>query len=219
MLYEFVKDVRFGGRLLRRSPGFAAVAILSLGLGIGGATAVFTLVNAIVLRTLPVPNAGELAQAQTVEPGQDHGDLFSGPAFEHARDELAARRLGELFAATSVAGVQLQADGDVAPARGNVQLVSGEYFAALRQQPERGRLFTATDNRSVGAHPVAVVSDGFWRRRLNAAPDAVGRTLAINGAAFTIIGVTRPGFFGTTVALRAPDVWVPYMMQPVVSHR
>ncbi len=218
MLHEFIKDVRFGGRLLRRSPGFAAVAILSLGLGIGGATAVFTLVNAIVLRTLPVPNAGELSQVQSIMPGQDFGDLFSAPAFEHARDELAARGLGELFAATSVAGVQLQADGDVAPARGNVQLVSGEYFAALRQQPERGRLFTATDNRTVGAHPVAVISDGFWRRRLNAAPDAVGRTLAINGAAFTIVGVTRPGFFGTTVALRAPDVWVPYMMQPVVRY-
>ena len=164
------------------------------------------------------PTPASCRRRSRVMPGQDFGDLFSAPTFEHARDELAARGLGELFAATSVAGVQLQADGDVAPARGNVQLVSGEYFAALRQQPERGRLLTATDNRTVGAHPVAVVSDGFWRRRLNAAPDAVGRTLTINGAAFTIVGVTRPGFFGTTVALRAPDVWVPYMMQSVVRY-
>src|SRR3954469_1573770 len=96
---EFFNDLRYGARLLRRSPGFAAVAVLSLGLGIGGATAVFTLVNAIVLRTLPVPDPGELFQAQSFAAGQDHGDLFPGPTFEHARDALAARRAGEAFAA------------------------------------------------------------------------------------------------------------------------
>ena len=218
MLTEFTRDLQFGARLLRRYPGFTAAAVLSLGLGIGGATAVFTLVNAIVLRRLPVPDPAELVQARIVAPQQEYGDLFSGPLFEHVRAEMASRGAGELFAATSVAGMQLQADGEPAGARGNVQLVSGEYFTALRQTPQLGRMLAPADNRTVGAHPVAVISDGYWRRHLNAAPDAVGRPLAINGTPFTIVGVTRAGFFGTTLSLRAPDVWIPYMMQPVVRY-
>jgi predicted permease len=165
-----------------------------------------------------VPDPHQLYQAQSFSPGRDHGDIFSAPTFEHMRDALSARGAAELFAATSVAGMQLQADGEGAGARGTVQLVSGEYFAALRQQAQFGRLFEASDNRAVGAHPVAVVSDGFWRRRFGAAPDAVGRSLAINGTSFAVVGVTRPHFFGTTLSLRAPDVWIPYMMQSIVRY-
>jgi predicted permease len=218
LITEFLRDVRFGARLLRRSPGFTSIAVLSLGLGIGGATAVFSLVNAIVLRPLPVPDPQQLYQARSQTPGREFGDLFSGPTFEHSRDELSARGAGEMFAATSVAGMQLQADGEGAGARGTVQLVSGEYFTGLRQQAQAGRLLGPSDNRAVGAHPVAVISDGFWRRHFAAAPDAVGRPLVINGTSFTVIGVTRPRFFGTTLALRAPDAWIPYMMQPVVRY-
>jgi putative ABC transport system permease protein len=218
MLNQFIRDAEFGVRLLRRNPGFAAVAILSLGLGIGGATAVFSLVNAIVLRRLPVPDPAALVQARSVAQGREFGDLFSALMYEHARDELVSRGAGELFAATSVAGMQLQADGEAIGARGNVQLVSGEYFTALRQQPQLGRLLAPSDNTRVGAHPVAVVSDGYWRRRLNAAPDVVGRSLAINGTSFSIVGVTGPSFFGTTLSLRAPDAWIPFMMQPVVRY-
>jgi predicted permease len=217
MITEFLKDTKFGARLLRRNPGFALVAMLSLGLGIGGATAVFTLVNAIVLRTLPVPEPRQLFQAE-VGSSQNHGDLFSAPTYEHARDAFAAQGGAEVFAATGAADMQLQTDADSVPERGNVQLVSGEYFAALRQSPQAGRLLAPSDNVTVGGHPVAVVSDGYWRRHLGAAPDAVGRPLTINGAAFTIVGVTQPGFFGTTLALRAPDAWVPYAMQPVVRY-
>jgi predicted permease len=217
MVTAFVKDMRYGARLLRRNPGFAAVAVLSLGLGIGGATAVFTLVNAIVLRTLPVPGPQQLFQARANTTGNNHANLFSGPTFEHARDELAPRG-AELFAASSVAGMQIQPDGDAIAERGNVQLVSGEYFTALRQQPQLGRLLAPSDNTAVGAHPVVVVSDSFWRRRLNAMPDAIGHPITINGAAFTIVGVAGPQFFGTTLSLRAPDGWIPYMMQPVVRY-
>jgi predicted permease len=218
MIVEFFRDLRFGARLLRRSAGFGSIAVLSLGLGIGGATAVFSLVNAIVLRTLPVPDPQQLFQARSVVPGREYGHLFSAPTFEHARDELSARGAGELFAATSVAGMQLQPGGEPVGARGNVQLVSGEYFTALRQDAQRGRLLAPSDNVAVGGHPVAVVSDGYWRRQFGAAADAIGRPLAINGTSFTVIGVTRPGFFGTTLSLRAPDVWIPYMMQPVVRY-
>jgi len=218
MIDSFLQDCRYGARLLRRSPGFTVVAVLSLGLGIGGATAVFTLVNAIVLRTLPVPNPQQLFQAQSSSPGREFGDIFPAPTFEHARDELAARAAGEVFAATSVAGMQLQPDGETIGTRGNVQLVSGEYFAALRQQAQVGRVLAPADNTIVGGHPVAVISDSYWRRHFGAAPDAVGRPLAINGTSFTVIGVTGPRFFGTTLALRAPDAWIPYMMQPVVRY-
>ena len=218
LVVEFFRDLRYGARLLRRSAGFTFTAVLSLGLGIGGATAVFSLVNAIVLRTLPVPNPQQLYAAEVRSTAQDHGELLSGPTFEHARDELASRGAGELFAATGVTGMQLQPDGDSTPGRGSVQLVSGEYFTVLRQQPQLGRLFAASDNRVVGGHPVAVISDGYWRRRLNGLPDAIGRQLSINGTSFTIVGVTRPRFFGTTLSLRAPDVWIPFMMQPVVRY-
>ena len=81
-----------------------------------------------------------------------------------------------------------------------MQLVSGEYFTALRQQAQAGRLLAPADNVTVGGHPVVVISDSFWRRRFDAAPDAVGRTLAINGTSFTMIGVTQPRFFGTTLS-------------------
>src|SRR5205823_14305270 len=136
----------------------------------GGATAVFSLVNAIVLRTLPVPDPQELFVAQVISP-QDHGEILSAPTFEHARDELAGRRAAELFTATGSAGMQLQPDGEPIPGRGAVQLVSGEFFSALRQQPQAGRLIAPSDNRILGGHPVAVVSDGYWRHKMGAAPD------------------------------------------------
>ena len=95
MIVEFFRDLRYGARLLRRSAVFSAIAVLSLGLGIGGSTAVFSLVNAIVLRTLPVPDPQQLYQARSQSPGREYGDLFSGPTFQHARDELSgARRRG-----------------------------------------------------------------------------------------------------------------------------
>jgi predicted permease len=216
MLLEFFRDLRFGGRLLRRNPGFTFSAVVSLALGIGGATAVFSLVNAIVLKTLPVPQPNQLYLAVHEVPGQNYGELFSAPGFQQARDELKGS--AELFAATGPVGAQLLPDGESLGARGNVQLVSGEYFSALRQQAQLGRLFTPEDNRTVGAHFVAVISDAYWRRRLNAAPDAVGRRLSINGASFTIIGITASEFFGSSVSLRSPDVWVPFMMQPTIRY-
>jgi len=217
LFFEFFRDLRFGARLLRRSPAFTATSVLSLALGIGGATAVFTLVNAIVLRTLPVPEAAQLFQAQTHSSRPGHGELFSVPSFQQARDQLASQGI-ELAASTGVVGMQLQPEGEAIGTRGNVQLVSGEFFAMLRAQPQLGRLFTPADNVTVGAHPVVVVSDAYWRRALASAPDVVGRRVLVNGATLTIIGVTRPGFFGNVLSLRGPDAWIPLMMQPTVRY-
>ena len=218
MFTELVRDIRFGARLLRRSPGFTFTALISLALGIGGATAVFSLVNAIVLRALPVPNPQQLYAAEAYRPGQEYGEIMSGPTFIQMRDAVAARHAGELFAATSPNGVQLQPGSGETPMRGTVQLVSGEYFTGLRQQPQAGRLLTPADNVTVGAHPVVVISDGYWRRRMNAAPDAVGRSIMVNGASFTVVGITQPRFFGTTLSLRSPDAWIPFTMQSVIRY-
>ena len=119
MLNEFFRDLRFGGRLLRRSPAFTFTAIVSLALGIGGATAVFSLINAIVLRSLPVPDPQQLYVAEVHMPRRDFGNILSAPTFNRVRDALAERKVGELFAASSVAGMQLQLEGQGAPARGN----------------------------------------------------------------------------------------------------
>jgi predicted permease len=218
VLSEFFRDLRFGARLLRRSPGFATAGVLSLSLGIGAATAVFTLVNAIVLRTLPVPDAMQLFQARVDSPTRSaHGELFSVPSFLSARDQLSSHGV-ELAAATGVTGMQLQPEGDAIGTRGSVQLVSGEFFGMLRVQPQFGRLLTPSDNLNVGAHPVVVISDAYWRRACASSPDIVGRRLSVNGESLTIVGVTRPGFFGTVLGLRGPDAWVPIVMQSTVRY-
>lgn len=217
MLADLAADLRFAARTLRRTPLFTVVAVASLALGIGGSAAVFALINAIVLRQLPVPDAQQLFVAERQSP-TGSSQRFSWPSFERTRDRLAGR--AEAFAVSSNAVMQMRLDTDEGSTgeRGIVQLVSGEYFGSLRQRAQLGRLLTPDDNRRIGAHPVAVISDTYWRRRMAAAPDAIGRTVTINGTPFTIVGVTAPGFFGTLLATRGPDAWLPIMMQPAVHY-
>ena len=218
MLSDVFQDVRFGLRLLRRSPVFTAVAVSSLALGIGGAAAVFSLLNAIVLRSLPVAEPDRLFVAERHSP-DDMSPRFSWLETGRLREELAGK--AEIAAASSMSAVQLRPGGASAAAaaeRGSIQLVSGEYFGVLGQRPHAGRLLTADDNRALDGHPVVVVSHGYWKRSLASAPDAIGQTLAINGAPFTIVGITAPAFFGTTVSMRGPDAWVPLMMQSTVRY-
>jgi predicted permease len=217
MLSDALQDVRFGLRLLRRSPVFTMVAVSSLALGIGGAAAVFSLLNAIVLRNLPVPEPDRLFVAER-HAADEMSPRFSWPEAGRLRDELAGR--AELAASSAVATMQLRPARSAATVaeRGGVQLVSGEYFDVLGQRPHAGRLLTREDNLTLDGHPVVVVSHGYWRRSLGAASDAVGQTLVINGTSFTIVGITAPRFFGTTVSMRGVDAWVPLMMQPAVRY-
>src|SRR5262249_60724451 len=141
----------------------------------------FTLVNAIVLRTLPVPEPQQLFQASLRTGRAGHGDLFSMPLFQRARDRLAAQGV-ELAAATGVAGMQLQPEGEGIGVRGNVQLVSGEFFSLLQVQPQLGRLLTPSDNVTVGAHPVVVISDAYWRRAFPSSSRVSGRLRSVNAA-------------------------------------
>ena len=210
-------DLRFTVRLLRRSPIFAVVAVASLALGIGGAAAVFSVLNAVVLRSLPIHQPDRFFSA-TRQQGDGASPRFSWPSVQGLRDELAGRV--EVAAASFVGTMQLRLDGESSGAgeRGNVQLVSGEYFGILGQRPLIGRLLTPADNQNLDAHPVAVISHGYWRRQLGGARDVVGRTLIINNTLFTIVGVTTPEFFGTNVSIRGADVWVPLMMQASVRY-
>lgn len=209
---DLLRDVRYGARVLVRNPLFSAVAIASLALGIGGAASVFTVLNAVILRTLPVPDPQQLFIAEKITAQDRHG-RYSWPSAEQARNDLAGR--AELAVFTSPAGMQVRpTEQPNAPAdRGNVQLVSGEFFGVLRQQPQVGRLLQPSDNVTLGAHPVAVISDGFWEQHYQRSPAAVGRTMILNGQRFTIIGVAAREFFGPIVAIRNPEVWIPLQMQ------
>jgi predicted permease len=212
MVESFWQDLRYAARMLRTSSGFAAVAVLTLALGIGANTAIFTLVDAVLLTSLPVENPQQLVVLDIITARGEKQNL-SYPLFEQIRDEVDA-----------FSGVFAALDGfnrmDVAgPGSGGrseearVQLVSGEYFPVLGVRALMGRTLAPDDNRPGGEPGVAVLSYGFWKRRFAGDPAIIGASLVIKRQPVTIVGVTPAGFFGESVG-RAPDIWVPLVMQP-----
>ena len=211
-----LRDARYSIRLLLRNPLVASVAVLSLALGIGGAASVFTVLSAIVLRDLPLPNPQQLYAAEKHR-ASDVSTRYSWPLVEQARQELQGR--AEIFAATTSTQMQVRlARGTDGAERSNVQLVSGGFFDALRQRAQLGRLIEPGDTSAVSANPVMVISDAYWRRRFQADPAIIGRELIVGSASLTVIGVTAPGFFGPFLAFRNPDVWVPLTMQNEIRY-
>jgi predicted permease len=213
------QDVRYALRSFRKSPGFVAAVVLSLAVGIGANSAVFTALNALMLMSLPVGNASELFHltsqstnaAAAVAPAR-----FSYEAFTEFR--RAAPVPQTLAAMGRVARMYRRVEDrrDLLPTR--VQLVSGEYFSVLGVPAFRGRMLSSSDNQTLGAHPVAVMSHVMWSQTFGSDPDIVGRTLTVNGHAITIVGVAPAGFSG--VWLEAPvDLWIPLMMQHDVRYR
>ena len=217
LVEDTARDLRYALRMLLRSPLFSLVAICSLAIGIGGAASVFTVLNAVVLRNLPVPDPQQLVVAEKVSTAQRH-PRFSWPEFEEARKQLDGKAELTVFIFPTTMNVRSSASGGGSAERALVQLVSGEFFQVLHQQAQAGRLLTPADNVTLDGHPVAVISDTYWTRQFRRAPDAIGRTILVNGSALTIVGVTRPGFFGAIVAGRNPEIWVPLMMQPAVRY-
>jgi predicted permease len=218
LVEDTIRDLRYAARMLSRSPIFSLVAICSLAIGIGGAASVFTVLNAVVLRNLPVPRPTQLVRAEKVTVTRRQ-PRFSWPQFEDARRELQGK--AELTAFISAGAMNVRIDGGAsarAPERALVQLVSGEFFQVLRQQPQLGRVLSANDNVTLGGHPFAVISDRYWARQFRRTPDVVGKTLIVNEVALTIVGVAAPGFFGPILSARNPDVWVPLMMQSAVRY-
>jgi len=210
-LEYFLHDLRFATRLLARGRGFATVAVLSLALGIGASSSIFSLINALVLRPLPVGEPDELYIAEVTEP-HEVDLLFSSLVVERASNLLAGR--AEVSAQSSTESVLVGAPGvarSLEDAR--LQLVAGDYFRALRQRAQIGRLLGPGDNRTVGQHPAAVISDRYWARRFARSTNVLATELVINGAPIAIVGVAAPEFFGSTVDVQIPDIWAPAAMQ------
>jgi predicted permease len=214
---DTARDLRYALRVLVRSPLFSLVAISSLAIGIGGAAAVFTVLNAVVLRNLPVPNPQQLVTLEKTGTTQ-RNPRFSWPQVEEARKNVQGKAEVTAFIFPSTMNVRATSAANGPTERALVQLVSGEFFDVLRQKPRLGRLLTPADNVTLGAHPVAVISDTYWTRQFRSAPDVVGRSIVINGATFAIVGVTQSEFFGAILAPRNPEIWVPLMMQTAVRY-
>ncbi len=206
-LETLAQDLRYALRALRRSPGFTAVAVLSLALGIGANTAIFSLINAVMLRMLPVRHPQELKLVvQRAAGGDIHS--FSYPAYRILRDQGEALNGMIAFDGTQTT-VLTGAAGDFE--RATRQFVSGNFFSVLGVEPLLGRLFTADDDRTPGAHPVAVISFGFWQRKFGGDPAAIGKSVSVNESPYTIMGVAPPPFSGVEPG-RATDLWLPAMM-------
>jgi len=209
-LDRIAQDVLYGWRLLRKNPGFSAVAILSLALGIGANTAIFGLIDSLLFKSLPVSDPQSLLfLAKQAEGGVDPAFYYG--TYRRLRAEQPFFR--ELAAYGERVRMGVTIGGEPESIMG--QLVSGNYYAVLGVPPAAGRVFTPEDDRVPGGHPVAVIGYSYWQRRFGGAASAVGAKATINGAPFTIVGVTPPGFYGLQVG-DAPDIFVPIMMQPQV---
>ncbi|MGO9615182.1 MAG: ABC transporter permease [Bryobacteraceae bacterium] len=204
---SFAKDVSYALRGLRRSPGFTAAVVISLALGIGANTAIFSLFHTLMLRMLPVAHPEQLVSIRSA------GGWRTGNVSLPLYREIAAR--ADLFnGVIATTGARKVAFTPRPGGRGEytqVEYVSGNYFQVLGIQPVIGRLFTGEDNRVPGGHPLVVLSYDVWRTYYGADPAVLGRTVLADGQQLTVIGVAAPGFHGVQLE-RVTKVWVPFMM-------
>jgi len=205
------RDVRYASRTLRRSPGFTAVAALTLALGIGANAAFFSLVDAILLQSLPVRHPRELVTLAARDPRGGDNSSFSYPMYRDLRDRGAA------FAGVIArGGAQINLSYRGANERVDAELVSGNYYDVLGVRPFIGRVLTPADDRTPGGHPVAVLSYAFWQRRFGGDPAIVGQTVLLNEHPITVVGVAARGFYGLDLS-RSFDVHVPLAETPVFN--
>lgn len=204
------QDIRYGFRMLVRSPGFTTVAVLTLALGIGANTAIFTMINTLLLRSLPVKDPQQLVLV-TVSGYASLGY----PHYEQFRND--SRSFSGLFAANGISKRHMIVTGGDAEAEPVwARAVSGNFFSVLGVQAAAGRPLTPNDDRAGDAQAVAVISHGFWQRRFGLDPAVIGKRIVLDEIPFTIVGVTPPGFFGFEVG-RRPDLWWPIQMFPQVD--
>jgi len=218
------QDIRFAARTLAKSPGFTAVAVLSLALGIGANTALFSLVNGLLLRHLPVAHPEQLvavglpSRTGGVSDGTPRFDLLSLPLYYALRDSNQC--FSGVLATGRTGGLDMQEEGGATTAaaehpRG--RMVTGNYFSLLGVRAAIGRTLTEEDERPGGASPpVVVLSYRYWQRRFAGAASVVGKRLKINGGLFTVIGVAAPEFAGEIVGTEE-DLWIPVTQQPLVN--
>jgi macrolide transport system ATP-binding/permease protein len=200
------QDLKYGGRLLLQHRGFTAVAVLSLALGIGANTTIFSLLNAVLLRPIPVEDVDSLASVFTSYTGGDRYSITSYPDYADLRDrnEVFSELAAQAFMPMGLRGTR---GTDVVMG----QLVSWNYFSLLGVEPALGRSFRPEEDQTEGTHPVAILSHRIWHADFDADPDTIGQQIFINDYPFTVIGVAPEGFRGLSVIL-APDIWVPLHM-------
>ena len=224
---SLLKDLKYGFRGLLKRKGFAAIAVLTLALGIGANTAIFTLVNAVMLKSLPVSHPEQLVLfSETTGEGTSVHDSpmtgewkrFSYASYLYFRDhnqsfqDITAFRSGESRLSVRRAGTQ-----GAAATRASGHLVAGNYFSLVGVKALRGRLITPDDDKP-NAPPAAVISYRYWEQELNRDPSVVGQTFVLNGANFTVVGIAPQEFFGVRVR-RPPDFWLPLAFHPQVELR
>ena len=214
-LETLLQDTRYGLRTLRRSPGFAAVAVLSLALGIGANTGIFSLINTLMLRLLPVRDPESLVELLHQYPGEPRMNGYSWQSYEHFRDHnhVFSGLIGFSPSRFSLRGEGLggeTVDGEY---------VVGDFFPVLGVKPALGRLIGPEDDHAGATHSaVAVVSWSFWKSRFNLDAGILGKRIIVDDVPVTVIGVTPREFFGLEIWSR-PDVWVPTALAPVIGHR
>lgn len=208
------QDIKYGCRMLAKSPGFTLIAVLTLALGIGANTAIFSLTDQILLRALPIVHPEELVLLRSPGRGPGHvstdGDeaaSFSYPTYKDLREQ--SRAFDGLLARYAIS-LNVAARGQSATADG--ELVSGNYFQVLGVTPALGRIFSMQDETALGANPVVVLSHGYWMRQFGGSAAALNQVLVVNGTPLTVVGVARAGFTGVQVG-QIPDMFIPMTMK------
>jgi predicted permease len=199
-------DIRYGARWLRRSPGFATAAVFSIALGICANTAIFSLVNALLLKLMPVDDPHSLVFLSRSDDRSGLASSFSYPFFRQLEEAHTLEQ------AVARASFEPNVEAGDAAERVSGEMVSGEYFRLLGVRPSLGRLLTQDDNRIPGGHPVAVLSYGYWQRRFGGDAQVVGKPIRVNTHPMTIVGVTPEEFTGLEIGI-SPDIRVPIVMQ------
>jgi predicted permease len=216
LIEELMQDFRYGLRTLRKSPGFTAVAVLSLALGIGANTAIFSVFDPIVIKSLPVKNPEELFILKTVDHRGEESGAFVYSFFKllRARTQVFSGIFAEPGGSRTVDMAGSEPGNQTE--RATLLFVSGEYFEVLGVNAFLGRTLTTADNQTPGAHPVAVLSYRFWQRRFAGDLSVIGKVITLKKHPFTIIGVSPPKFFGARLG-GTPDIWAPLVMMKVFS--
>jgi putative ABC transport system permease protein len=198
-----MNELKYSFRVLIKNPPFTAMAVLSLALGIGANAAIFSLLDAVLLKTLPVRNPGQLVFLENGQPKFKRSSNISYRAFEHLRSQ---KLLSEACFFSFATRVNASVNGNAEVVEG--QLVSGSFFSTLGVEPAAGRVFTDADDTEANPQAVAVISHGYWQRRFGSSSLAVGQSVSLNNRPFTIVGVAPPEFFGVVVG-SAPDIFLP----------
>ena len=209
MLETLLQDLRFGVRMLRQNPGFTLVTGLTLALGIGVNTALFTLFNAVALRSLPVKDVEQVVKVYRQQQGNSFREMSGSPYLFSYPEYVSQRDNTQSFSGMTAyysGKAPIVVEGEEAEGIKGM-IVAGNYFSVLDVQMALGRGFAPEEDRA----PVVVLSHRYWQRRFNAEPNLVGKTLRLNGYPFTVIGIAPRDFHGTE--LEAPDLWAPLMMQ------